>query len=694
MSTSHQQQSQQRQQQQSKQQTTLILITVILFIAAQSYFPIKYYYTYLTQPQQSLTTTTQQTIDATPLAELFALHDERFVWRMFSPTTSNTKCSATYYFQHNQTKTMERQNRNVQSTSDRADSKRPVSKESTPGGVGQRDKVHDQLRGQSKNKVVHDTSTGGLLSEFIVAWTPFNSCLLVLFRFCFYAMLAIDCWCEIPRAANYWREITPFNIGHLPAVLDAVVAPLIDWHTFLVSLGVCGVFSIRIALGVHNHFEQYLVALIKAFLVLSSQTDNFQHHYLIVLLLAILSTIDWKRISDASERKEYVYVWQIRLVLIQLSIVYLWTVVAKLHPNWIQGVSLQRMVGPDFKELVHSTFAATLGTSVNAMAIVSNLTIVAELFLAVALHVNFLLPLAPLVGIPMHVSMGMSGLRIGTFSQFMVILYMLATPSIITNNIISPLISRVNRLHRSISSGTSTRNMSDLINMVPINIFMSTISVGLIYLLIDQLAPIEAVSTLKQVLLITSTIIIGPSLISINRSLQIAKDFVILILCFTIIVGASISTSHIRRLYVDIGALAISASNQEQSLYNYSIAERMIQREVMNDRLLSDHTEYEFIGDMGLLMEVGGEWTNAQQLYTRYISIFPEHLKLHAGLLRTLNQFGKGDEICPLLPNIIERAQQASQVHCHSIDCQRTKGHAEYLTKMSRGLLTTYKCRK
>ncbi|EFA86740.1 hypothetical protein PPL_00545 [Heterostelium album PN500] len=88
----------------------IVSLFIIVFLLVQSYFPLRYYYLLLVNDNNKyndidyLASLGQSRIDSIPLDQLLALDDERFVWRMFSPTSANLKCTANYFFQHNQSR--------------------------------------------------------------------------------------------------------------------------------------------------------------------------------------------------------------------------------------------------------------------------------------------------------------------------------------------------------------------------------------------------------------------------------------------------------------------------------------------------------------------------------------------------------------------------------------------------------------
>lgn len=111
--------------------------------------------------------------------------------------------------------------------------------------------------------------------------------------------------------------------------------------------------------------------------------------------------------------------WAIRLLLVQMSVMYFWAAMTKTAPLWLDGTALERQLSKGF---VRDTMGS-IGFGNGAV-----LVMITELFLVGALCVRRLWPLAFVVGVSMHIAFDNSGLEIGLFSYFMVGLYVLLIP--------------------------------------------------------------------------------------------------------------------------------------------------------------------------------------------------------------------------------------------------------------------------
>jgi len=214
---------------------------------------------------------------------------------------------------------------------------------------------------------------------------------LSLFRFVFYVLFAIDSWIQLSRSYKYDGDFQKFNVGHFHSLIPVTTPPseegplnLTEWRSSVswvvgrvlfpsriaMEFGwLMRVFlSVRIAFGEAARWESVVLSLVTAYQYFISQIDNYQHHYLLVLICIILSTINWSALGARLEeqlanrrsiirQKQSVKgkgkdktsllaqgeaittttLWQFRLLMVQLSVVYFWTSVAKMDSTWLSG---------------------------------------------------------------------------------------------------------------------------------------------------------------------------------------------------------------------------------------------------------------------------------------------------------------------------------------------------------------------
>ena len=220
---------------------------------------------------------------------------------------------------------------------------------------------------------------------------------LVAFRWTFFSLLALDLWLQVAHTARLGAG--GFNVSHLSALDRWLPQPTPAAATagFLLAAWLAA----RVALGGGARWKPALAVLTGA-LYGWSQLDSYQHHYLIVLLLAVLAAAP----LDPPAGVARVRSWALRLVLVQMSIVYFWSAVAKLDPAWI----------------AHGPIATLAGSPSTAGAVFS-------LGTPLGVAAATLARAATVVGIAFHLGVELAGFRIGLFSGFMLALYLLVAPA-------------------------------------------------------------------------------------------------------------------------------------------------------------------------------------------------------------------------------------------------------------------------
>jgi hypothetical protein len=235
---------------------------------------------------------------------------------------------------------------------------------------------------------------------------------LALARFSIFVTLAADAFLQIRHAPRYGAS--DFSVAHFP-LLDGL-AP--GRTGFLLLQLLLSSLLTAVALGVAPRAITAVAAALYAWQYFSSQLDSYQHHYLVALLLAISVFVPWQRATSPAARQ--VVSPALRVMLVQLGILYLWAAVAKMESGWLSGATLKSQIATS---RVGNLIADTVGFS--AMA---KLVLVAELFLAFAVWLRPLWPYALLVGLPLHLGITIAGFEIGLFSLLMFALYLLLVP--------------------------------------------------------------------------------------------------------------------------------------------------------------------------------------------------------------------------------------------------------------------------
>lgn len=245
---------------------------------------------------------------------------------------------------------------------------------------------------------------------FEVSWAK-----LALARVVLFGLLALDALLQIRHAPRYGAG--GFNVAQLPG-LGALgptrssygIGQLLD--AYLLVLAACGVAT-RVVLPA--------AAAIYAWLYFGSQLDSYQHHYLIALVLALASFVPWQRPHHARAATR-VRSWALRLILVQLAVLYLWATVSKMTPAWLDGRALDQQVGGTLRALVDHTIG---------LALTSKLVLVTELALAATVWLRPAWWVAAPVGILFHLGIVFTGLEIGLFAWLMIAMYILVVPDVI-----------------------------------------------------------------------------------------------------------------------------------------------------------------------------------------------------------------------------------------------------------------------
>jgi hypothetical protein len=239
---------------------------------------------------------------------------------------------------------------------------------------------------------------------------------LAFARFWIFGLLAVDAFLQLRHAPRYGAG--GFNVGQIP-IFDGAAPhrPVVG----AVDVMLLYLFS-AIALGVGSRAIVAVAAVLYGWIYFSSQLDSYQHHYLIALALGLAIAVPWFRPRDGkrADGERPVATWAVRLLLIQLGVLYLWAAIAKMEHTWLDGSALK-------VSLQHGGVYELIDDTVG-FRVASRLVLVAELFLAVAIWVRPLWPAALVVGVGMHVGIAFTNLEIGLFSWLMVALYILVVP--------------------------------------------------------------------------------------------------------------------------------------------------------------------------------------------------------------------------------------------------------------------------
>ena len=238
---------------------------------------------------------------------------------------------------------------------------------------------------------------------------------LAFARFWIFGLLAVDAVMQLGHAPRYGAG--GFNVAHVAFLDDAAPGRVVVGFLYLV---LAYLFA-AIAVGAGSRVLVAITAAIYGWIYVTSQLDSYQHHYLVALFLVLAAAVPWFRAPDEPRDAAHpVRSWALRLILIQLGIVYVWAALAKIDDAWLDGSALEAQLSGG---AVRSLIDSTVGFKVTA-----GLMILVELFLAAAIWCRPLWRFAWPIGVVLHVGIAFTNLEIGLFSWIMVALYVLVIP--------------------------------------------------------------------------------------------------------------------------------------------------------------------------------------------------------------------------------------------------------------------------
>lgn len=253
---------------------------------------------------------------------------------------------------------------------------------------------------------------------------------LGVFRFFLFFLVCLESWDQVVHAPRYGAGA--FNVAHFAWMQDLLPLPTREFA--LVSYLLQLLLAIRLAVGVGRRIDAALLAGLYGVTYFWSQLDSYQHHYLMFLLITLTAflPLDEARVANKpfGPPPEPVRTggWALKLMLVQVSIVYLYTAWTKTDADWVDGSTLYRFTQGWVHDWVKDV-AVPMGldpTDVWAWMAIS--VIFQQIFLAIAIHIPRLHWLAVLVAIAFHGTLEVWGFKIGWFSYYMFTIYLLLLP--------------------------------------------------------------------------------------------------------------------------------------------------------------------------------------------------------------------------------------------------------------------------
>lgn len=242
---------------------------------------------------------------------------------------------------------------------------------------------------------------------FEIAWAK-----LEVTRFVLFALLAGDALLQIRHAPRYGAG--GFNVAHVP---------WLEWLTPSRAMyGTCELVNaylfVFIACGVATRWFVPITTAIYSALYFTSQLDSYQHHYLLAMILVIACFVPWQQPANATAATP-VRSWAVRLMLVELGIVYLWAAISKLDLAWLSGGVLRSQLTGSLRAIIDHTIG---------FKAISLLVVAVELTLAATVWCKPAWKVAAPLGILLHLGIAVSGLEIGLFAWLMIAFYALVVP--------------------------------------------------------------------------------------------------------------------------------------------------------------------------------------------------------------------------------------------------------------------------
>ncbi len=256
---------------------------------------------------------------------------------------------------------------------------------------------------------------------------------LNLLRVTFFGVLAVDQFTNLAHAPRYGAG--GFNVSQLP-FLDGIL-PMPGRIAIGLLFVLQAYLALRVMMGVAIKGSVRLLAGLYAYTYFISQLDAYQHHYLVFLLLIVACTIPWDEAAHPTgeaptDGPRTIASWGLRLLTVQLAFLYLWAAISKMSPLWLDGSALSGQLGvPWVRHAIEVVFGSASRGDPGGFAAMAKLIMIAELVLAAGVLIRWMWPAVWLIGMGFHISVELSGYRIGLFSYFMMGLYVLFLPDVV-----------------------------------------------------------------------------------------------------------------------------------------------------------------------------------------------------------------------------------------------------------------------
>lgn len=242
---------------------------------------------------------------------------------------------------------------------------------------------------------------------FAVSWPK-----LITFRFTLLMVLALDAVLQISHAPRYGAG--GFNVGHVRWLSGLAPARTL----FEIVQLVTALCLVAAAVGAATRIMLPIAAALYAWIYFSSQLDSYQHHYLVALMLFLLCFVDWQRPTDR-RTPNVIGGWPLRLLLVELAMMYFWAAISKADGAWLNGSTLSLQIHGSMRSAIEHTVGFGFAAKV---------VLLVEFALAATIWYRPGWWVALPMGVALHAGIVWSGLEIGLFAWLMLVLYLLLVP--------------------------------------------------------------------------------------------------------------------------------------------------------------------------------------------------------------------------------------------------------------------------
>ena len=236
---------------------------------------------------------------------------------------------------------------------------------------------------------------------------------LAALRVAFFALFGLDLWVLMaPR--SYRVGAGGFFVAQLAPLQEVLPAPQPAWFLFAYLVG--GLLALRVAVGIAGRLTLPALTVLYGGAYYYSQQDGYQHHHLLAMMLLLCCFVPWER-ARWQAASQATRSWPLKLLYVQVSIVYLFTAVTKVDTWWLNGWALEQQVSTAWVRDGLASAGAWVGMGeLGPYAVIAHTVMIWQFFVCAAFLVPKLRPLACITGPLFHVLVEVIGLKIRWFS--------------------------------------------------------------------------------------------------------------------------------------------------------------------------------------------------------------------------------------------------------------------------------------